>query len=145
MSLRDIKKDLLDRIAAVDAAEKSFDHEVLEQKNEFARRRNLLREMLAMEGGAAEQDAASEARDANSFRPGAANRMESEILGLLAGGRPMAHAAIKEKLLTLDFGPNDASFGRMVHGTLMSMRSRDLVENIGNGTWQVRTSDARAA
>jgi hypothetical protein len=76
--------------------------------------------------------------DAKPLRPGASNRLESEILEILANADVWDHSDIKRELLARGLGDaKDPNFGRGLQGVLLSMRSRDLVSFVGTRKWKI--------
>jgi hypothetical protein len=66
------------------------------------------------------------------------DKLESVILVLLDGGVILPHADIKDRLEEAGFAHGHRHFGRMLQGTLMSMRSRELIDLVPRGKWRRR-------
>ena len=72
------------------------------------------------------------------LRPGAANAIESEILTLLSDRHRWEHSTIKENLIEAGHGnSSDSHFGQSVQGTLLSLRTRGLVDLPERGVWEI--------
>ena len=101
------------------------------------RDRQLLREMLEFEKRRAGPMVAR-VTVTMAMHPLAQNRIESEILTMLIRDQELDHGAIKDRLIKDGYGSSaDPNFGRSVQGTLLSMRSRDLVDLVGMGRWRI--------
>ncbi|KJC44111.1 hypothetical protein UB31_21290 [Bradyrhizobium sp. LTSP849] len=72
--------------------------------------------------------------------------LEREILVLLKAQNNRPHADMKEALVRRGFGNStDPQFGRRVHGTLMSLRHRGVVEQASPSTWRLVSNAETAA
>jgi hypothetical protein len=83
-------------------------------------------------------DSRAKVIEAKPLRPGAANKLESEILEILSNAAEWDHTEIKNELLTKGLGnASDPNFGRGLQGTLLSMRARELVDLSGLRQWRI--------
>lgn len=138
--MRDIRPDLKARLELMarrrDDAEQRYEAELQGIDAEEAMIKSLLE--------------AEERRIAAGYatmprHPAAANDLENAILDILGDQRDWPHANVKAELIGRGIGKEDASFGRSVHATLLSMSNRGLVESVGMGVWRITKKAKEAA
>jgi hypothetical protein len=83
-------------------------------------------------------DGRAKTLESKQLRPGTANIVESEILEIMSNAQEWDHAEIKRELLARGIGDaGDPNFGRGIQGSLLSMRSRGLVDLAGLRKWKI--------
>jgi hypothetical protein len=135
--MANIKNELLARLVGV---EKRRDAENLRHEGvlqELAREEAVIKDMLKLEEKLfLNGHGAPAPKPKAPLKPGAANEVESEILEALSNKGEWEHSEIKTHLLDRGLGANTPHFGRSIQGLLLSLRARELVENIGTGRWR---------
>jgi hypothetical protein len=146
-SLTDLSPQLQARLADVERRRDAEAERHLAAERDLDREEAIIKAMIDLEKGRSLTGSDVAAMMAGPLRPGAVNTMESEILGFLSNKEDWGHADIKAFLIERGLGTSsDAQFGRSIHGTLLSMRGRDLVESLGTGKWRiVKKGSANAA
>jgi hypothetical protein len=136
VEIRDIRTDLRTRLNALagrrEEAEQRYEAELVALDTEEA----TLKAMLALEEKRLRNGGGLQS--AKPLRPGAHNRLESEVLETLSDEKQWPHGAIKDALIERGIGNGeDPNFGRSLQGVLLSLRSREFVGLVGNRTWQI--------
>jgi hypothetical protein len=135
--MADIKKELLARIAGVEKRRDAEDQRHKGALQELDHEEAVIKDMLKLEEKLSLNGHDQPAPKPKApLRPGAANEVESEILEALSNKGNWEHSEIKSHLLDRGLGPNNPNFGRSIQGLLLSLRGRELVENVGPGTWR---------
>lgn len=144
--MAEIKHELLARLAGVEKR-RDAEHERHEGAlQELDREESVIKDMLKLE-----EKLTLNGHDAPTpkpkapLRPGAANEVESEILEALSNKSEWEHGEIKAHLIERGLGSDNPHFGRSIQGLLLSLRSRELVENVGTGTWRATKKALEAA
>jgi hypothetical protein len=144
--MRDIRDDLRERLGALREERDLLQAQLKAKLSEIEAYEGQLNLLLQME----EKRAAELAQSSMNFDIPLNNggppdislspkdQLESVILVLLDGGVTLKHAQIKGRLEEAGFGRGEKFFGRVLQGTLMSMRSRELVDLVGTGEWRRR-------
>lgn len=135
--MADIKNELLARLDGV-GKRRDLEKERHERAlQEFDREEAVIKAMLELEETLAIKGHDTPiSKPKSPLRPGAANEIESEILGVLSDRRDWEHGEIKARLIAKGLGTDGPHFGRSIQGLLLSMRGRELVENVGVGIWR---------
>ena len=133
--MRDIRPDLEERLASTEAEHKRLQ----DQADRVSAQATILRDMISLENAKwAAAPSKGEAPPTGAVPPGN-EAIEQAVLSLLNNGAEWPHADIKHDLEAKNlFRPDDAQHGRTLHGILMSMRHRGLVEIVEGkqGVWQ---------
>jgi hypothetical protein len=144
--MADIKKELLARLAGVQTRRDAEEERHERALQEFDREESVIKAMLKLEESLALNGYEPTAPKAKApLRPGAASEVESEILEALSNKADWDHSAIKARLIDKGLGADTPHFGRSIQGLLLSMRSRELVENVGTGVWRATKKALEAA
>ncbi len=142
--MRDIRDDLRERLHGLREQRDLLQAQLQAKLDEIALYEQHLSALLDMEEKRADAEQPRLAFDGPpppdmvgpQLSVSAKDKLESVILVLLQDGQPRGHTVIRDELERAGFGIGERHFGRKVHGTLMSMRSREMVENLGFGTWR---------
>jgi hypothetical protein len=131
-AIRDIRGDLKARLELVgDRRQKAKERYEAELK-EIKRDEEMLEALLASE----EQLMA--ASGVPIERSWAANALENGILDLLSDEQSWDHQDVKSALQERGHIKGDPGhFGQMLHGVLLSMSRRGLLDSLGVGRWKI--------
>jgi hypothetical protein len=139
--MRSIRTDLEERLAAFPMRRRTAQERYEAELRAIERDERLVRDMLALEQRLEQEELPfdEEEEGERTFPFGAANESEAEILSVMSDRKDWDHAALKVRLPDIKArrGADDTSFGRILHGMLMSMKGRGLVEHAGVGTWRI--------
>jgi hypothetical protein len=149
MTLRDITNDLRERLAMAQEMRAKLQKELASLDTYEAQLTGLLAiEEKNLKDGtisaatvdlavSAAIDAAVEQEQDPEIVEVGDEEFEADLLKILSDGMNWEHARIKEAMETMTWRPNQgSSLGRQIHGTLLSMRHRNLVELVGKGVWR---------
>src|SRR5262249_50409137 len=119
--MRSILGDLEERLAAISTQRRAAQDRYEAELRTIERDEKIIKEMLAFE----QRGEPKGNGKAEGFPFGAANEAESEMLAVMSDGKDWDHAEIKARVpdLKTKLDADDTSFGRKLHGMLMSMRS----------------------
>jgi hypothetical protein len=135
--LRDITADLQARLDLIGSRRREEEHRHVRALQELDGEVEMIKHMLDLERRLL-ADRQAKASAAKPLLPGAATPLESEILEILGNKKEWEHAEIKAELVNRGAGrTDDPTFGRSLQGTLLSMRSRELVDLLGVGVWRI--------
>jgi hypothetical protein len=134
--MADIKKELLARIAGVEKRRgaENMRHEMV--LDGLDQEEATIKAMLKLEETLISNGHAPTPKPYATLRPGTANEVESAILEALSNKGEWEHSEIKSHLLDRGHGIGQPNFGRSIQGLLLSLRGRELVENVGTGRWR---------
>ena len=136
--MADIRQELQSRLAGIEARRETENQRHEASRQALDREAEIVKAMLALEEGRPLKGTEAMAPIARPLRPGAGNVIESEILDALSNHQDWDHHDIKAYLIERGTGSeSDPQFGRSVHGKLLSMRNRELVEGLGDGKWRI--------
>lgn len=146
--MADIKQELLARLAGVGKrrADEKLRHDTAVR--ELDGEEDTIKEMLRLEeklAASAQHVMPWEHAAPLTLRPGAANLAESKILEALSNKGEWEHSEIKTYLLDRGVGVANPNFGRSIQGMLLSLRARELVQNVGIGKWRATEKALEAA
>ncbi|MGA2815067.1 MAG: hypothetical protein ABSE67_01995 [Xanthobacteraceae bacterium] len=132
-AIRDIRGDLKARLDLVGDRRQKAKERYEAELNEIKNDEKMLEALLA-----SEQRLMATSR-VTIERQWAGNPLENEILDLLSDEKLWEHGDIKSALLERGIGKDDdpKHFGQSLHGTLLSMSRRDLLESGGYGKWKI--------
>jgi hypothetical protein len=130
--IRDIREDLKARLGLIPTrrqeAKVRYDGELAEIK----------REEEALEALLASEERLMAASQIPSERSWAGNALENAILDLLSDELSWDHPDVKSALQARGHVKGDPGhFGQMLHGVLLSMSRRGLLDSLGVGRWKI--------
>jgi hypothetical protein len=142
----DLKSELMGRLASLDKKieMENLRHEAIMDK--YARNRATVLAMIDIETSEQNPQEDMFVISQGPKREVTPADLEREILSLLKTQNNWPHAALKEFLIRGGLGKSDdPQFGRRVHGTLMSLRHRGIVEQSAPATWTLASQSAEAS
>ncbi len=150
--MRDIREDLRKRLGALGKERDELEAQIkakLEEINLYEQQLSALlafEEKRAQDQGVKTKKGTPETAAAHSTASLTDDDFEADILGFLGDGKVWEHAKIKQALEGKEWKmKGKTSLGRHLHGTLMSLRTRGFVENVGAGRWKKIKRSATAA
>jgi hypothetical protein len=131
--IRDIRGDLKARLDLIGERRQKAQERYEQELREIKRDAEMLEALLTSE------DRLMASSRVAIERSWAQNALENEILDILSNEGAWEHGEIKQALLDRGHGKGEDSgrFGQSIHGTLLSMSRRDLVESVGLGKWKI--------
>jgi len=137
MNYRDIRTDLLQRVADIKALRKAADEEYRVKIRELDEREKALHKLLDDENRRFPEDANPPTTPAFAGTP------TNLVLHALQDGEPMSLETIKghAELMGLR-APEGGHIGRILHGALVSLMREGRVERLPTGEWQRVSEEA---
>jgi|SRR6267378_69509 hypothetical protein len=136
--IRDLRSDLIARLEDIPKRRDRSNDRHLAELQAIQDEEKVLRAMLELEEKRVKNGHDRHVQEKKPLRPGAANAIESEILTLLSDRHRWEHSTIKENLIEAGHGnSSDSHFGQSVQGTLLSLRTRGLVDLPERGVWEI--------
>jgi hypothetical protein len=153
MTTRDIRDDLRERLAGIPRVREELHAKIAALDEYEAQLKGLLKieEQMAVNDAkppSARQplvtrrtaqpveEEADDAEETEESQEGLSQEFEADILSILSDGEDWEHARIKEEMETKGWTEGAVSMGRQIHGTLLALRHRGLVESLGSGMWR---------
>jgi hypothetical protein len=132
-TIRDIRGDLKARLDLVGDRRQKAKERYEAELREIKRDEEMLEVLLVSE------ERLMAATDITTERSWAGSALENEIFDILGDEKGWDHGEIKSALLQRGLGKNidPGHFGQSLHGTLLSMSRRDLLESVGLGRWKI--------
>jgi hypothetical protein len=123
--MRDIRKDLHERLNAILAEQDVHRQKVAELESQ----KNMLTTLLEQEQHrwGAEISTVRKSQDLTEI-----------IRDIMSDGGEWHGGTVADVLLKRGYDVGDGKPGRIIHFTLLGMAKRDLVESVGNGKWKLK-------
>jgi predicted nuclease with TOPRIM domain len=143
-SMRDIRDDLRERLKALRQERDALQTQLAAKLAEIDEYEKQVSALLALE------DRRQESRqESNGFAPSAKtavapktaemrNEFERAILDLMGNDKVWDHSDLRHRLESEGWKTSSGSLGRVLHGVLLSLRSRELIVHTGDfGKWRI--------
>jgi hypothetical protein len=136
--MRDIREDLVERLRSLEKEREAIKARVKAELHQLDLYEEQLKGLLALEVARAEASDLAETAEESAERSEEVHaEFEADLLKILNDGKDHQHTSIRKAMEELGWHAKDGGkLGRQIHGVLLTLKNRKVVDYLGGSTWR---------